>query len=114
ENISGYGKFLHGEAISIGQIAAAELSASLLRWPKDEVGRIRNLFERTGLPTQMTFNEAQRKKLFAAMTLDKKVSGGEVKFVLAERIGKVVWNQRVPAELINGALDRIANRNSAT
>ena len=28
------------------------------------------------------------------MKLDKKVSGGEIKFVLAERIGKVVWGKR--------------------
>ena len=44
---------------------------------------------------------SQRRKLFAAMRLDKKVSGGEIKFVLAKRIGKVVWGQRVPENLIN-------------
>ena len=109
ENISGYGKFLHGEAISIGQVAAAELSASLAGLPVGDVERIRNLFQRAGLPTQLKLNAGQRKKLFAAMSLDKKVSGGEVKFVLAERIGKVVWGQRVPATLINSALDKIVN-----
>jgi 3-dehydroquinate synthetase len=45
----------------------------------------------------------QRKALFAAMQLDKKVSAGELKFVLAERIGKVVWGQRVP----EGAIERV-------
>ena len=39
------------------------------------------------------------------MRLDKKVSGGEFKFVLAKRIGKAVWGQRVPDELIAQALD---------
>ena len=109
ETISGYGKFLHGEAISIGQVAAAELSAIVLGLPTSEVKYIRNLFQRTGLPTQMKLNTPARKKLFAAMSLDKKVSGGEVKFVLAERIGKVVWGQRVSAALINAALDQIVN-----
>ena len=33
ENISGYGKFLHGEAIAIGQVAAARLSALLMGFP---------------------------------------------------------------------------------
>lgn len=112
ENISGYGKYLHGEAISIGQIAAAELSASGLGLPAGDVARIRDLFQHTGLPTQLNLSAAQRKRLFAAMSLDKKVSGGEVKFVLAERIGKVVWGQRVSAALINAALDRIVNRKS--
>ncbi len=110
ENISGYGTFLHGEAISIGQMAAAELSASVLGLTGREVERIRNLFQRAGLPTQMKLNPAVRKKLFAAMSRDKKVSGGEVKFVLAERIGKVAWGQRVSAVLVNAALDQIASR----
>ena len=38
------------------------------------------------------------------MRLDKKVSGGEVKFVLAQRIGKVVWGRRVPEVYIREAL----------
>ena len=43
-------------------------------------------------------------RLLAAMKLDKKVSGGEVKFVLAGEIGKVVWGQSVPEELIERLL----------
>ncbi len=34
------------------------------------------------------------------MRLDKKVSGGEIKFVLAEKIGKVVWGKRVPRDCL--------------
>jgi 3-dehydroquinate synthetase len=52
---------------------------------------------------------AQRQKLFAAMRFDKKVSGGEIKFVLAKRIGRVVWGQRVAGELIGRVLDEIGN-----
>jgi 3-dehydroquinate synthetase len=44
------------------------------------------------------------KKLFAAMRLDKKVSEGQIKFVLAQKIGRVVWGQRVPEEVIQEAL----------
>ena len=43
-------------------------------------------------------------KLFAAMRLDKKVTGGEIKFVLAQRIGKVVWGRRVPEATIQQLL----------
>jgi 3-dehydroquinate synthase len=104
ENSIGYGKFLHGEAISIGQIAAAKLSNKILGLPQHDVGRIKNLFQRAGLPTQIKLNSAQRQKLFAAMKLDKKVSGGEIKFVLAKKIGKVLWGQKIPAQLIGEAL----------
>jgi 3-dehydroquinate synthase len=104
ENSSGYGKFLHGEAIAIGQVAAAKLSQKMLGLPEHDVERIEKLFKRAGLPAQIKLNSAQRKKLFAAMMLDKKVSGGEIKFVLAEKIGKVVWAQKVPVELIESVL----------
>jgi 3-dehydroquinate synthase len=112
ENISGYGKFLHGEAISIGQVATAKLSSGLMGMSGDDAGRIRDLFKRAGLPTQIKLKPAQRQKLFAAMRLDKKVSGGEIKFVLAKRIGRVVWGQRVAGELIGSVLDEIGNRKS--
>lgn len=105
EAISGYGKHLHGEAISIGQVAAARLSAKLLGLSARDVERITLSFRRAGLPTHVRLGSAQRRRLFAAMRLDKKVSGGEIRFVLAQRIGKVVWGQRVPEALIAQVLD---------
>jgi 3-dehydroquinate synthetase len=39
---------------------------------------------------------SQQQRLFAAMRLDKKVSDGEIKFVLARRIGEVTLGVRVP------------------
>ena len=104
EAISGYGKYLHGEAISIGQVAAAELSAALLSLPQIDVERIAGLFRRAALPTSVDLNRRQMKQLFAAMRLDKKVTDGEIKFVLARQIGKVVWGQSVRNELIRETL----------
>jgi 3-dehydroquinate synthase len=96
EATSGYGKYLHGEAISIGQILAARLSEKILGLPAADVERIRALFERAGLPVEAHFNAAQKQKLLAAMKLDKKVSAGEIKFVLARQIGKVEFGCKVP------------------
>lgn len=104
ENSVGYGKYLHGEAIALGQVAAANLSARLLGLPEEQAERVRTLLDRAGLPTQIKFNAAQRQHLFQAMELDKKVSNGEIKFVLAERIGKVRWGQKVPHSLLARAL----------
>lgn len=105
EAISSYGRYLHGEAISIGQVAAARLSASVLGLAAGDVERIAALFARAGLPTRVQLTASQRRRLFTALRLDKKVSGGEIKFVLARRIGKVVWGQRVPQALIEQALN---------
>ncbi len=104
EAISSYGKYLHGEAISIGQIAAAKVSQELSGLPVKEVQRITDLFRRAGLPTQVKLNASQRPKLLAAMKLDKKVRDGEIKFVLAKRIGKVVWGEKVPQTLVEKVL----------
>lgn len=104
ENSSGYGKFLHGEAISIGQIAAAKLSQKILGLPQRDVERIADLFKRAGLPTQINLNSSRRKRFFTAMKLDKKVSAGEIKFVLAKKIGRVVWGQNVSSDLIEEVL----------
>ena len=109
ENISGYGTFLHGEAISMGQVAAAKLSHEILGMSEHDTERIGNLFQRAGLPVQTRLNASKRQRLLNAMRLDKKVSDGEIKFVLAGKIGKVAWNQRVPENLMRGALDEIAN-----
>ena len=105
EVVSNYGGFLHGEAISIGQVVAAKISNRVFNLSKRDVRRIENLFQRAGLPTRIKLNSVQRRKLFAVMRLDKKVSGGEIKFVLAKRIGKVVWGRRVPEVFIREALD---------
>ncbi len=100
EAISGYGKFLHGEAIAIGQVAAAKLSVEISGLSADQAERIEALFRRAGLPATIQLSARQQARLFEAMRLDKKVSGGEIQFVLARRIGKVEAGRKAPPELI--------------
>ncbi|MDB6016245.1 MAG: 3-dehydroquinate synthase [Pedosphaera sp.] len=104
EAISGYGKYLHGEAISIGQVAAAHISARQQGLSIDHVERITKLFRQAGLPTRVRLDAKQRTRMFAAMKLDKKVSSGEVKFVLASKIGRVEFGRQVPKALIEESL----------
>jgi 3-dehydroquinate synthase len=106
EAISAYGKYLHGEAISIGQVAAAHLSAKT-GLKAAETARIRDLFARAGLPVTVKLKSAERTRLFAAMRVDKKVSAGVVRFVLAKRLGEVVWGQDVSDAEIHAALDLV-------
>jgi 3-dehydroquinate synthase len=112
EAISSYGKYLHGEAISIGQVAAAELSGTVTNLSPQEMDRIRHLFDRAGLPVEVKLGPARRKQLFDAMRLDKKVAGGKIQFVLAPKIGSVNQPEPVPDALILHALDRISPRDS--
>jgi 3-dehydroquinate synthase len=105
ENSVGYGRYLHGEAIAIGQVAAALLSAVTVGLSSDAVLRIYRLLADAGLPTRIRLNAAQKNRLLRAMALDKKVSAGEIKFVLAEKIGKVVWGQKVSPRLVRDVLN---------
>lgn len=105
EAISRYGQYLHGEAIAIGQVAAAQISVCLRGLPVSEALRIELLFQRAGLPTRVKLTAARQRKLFAAMKLDKKVSRGEVRFVLTPRIGVAEFGHPVPA----GILQRVLN-----
>jgi 3-dehydroquinate synthase len=108
EAIAGYGKYLHGEAIAIGQVAAARLSTRLLGLPEAEACRIEALLRKTGLPVAIRLNRPQRERLFSAMKSDKKVANGIVRFVLASKLGRVAGGQSVPEALIAEVLDGLA------
>ena len=104
EAISSYGKYLHGEAISIGQVAASKISREQHGLGQAEVERIEALFTAAGLPTTVALSKKDTLKLLAAMKLDKKVIGGQVKFVLAKSIGQVAFGIDVPKATIKASL----------
>src|SRR2546429_8943385 len=58
EAVSGYGKFLHGEAIAIGQLLAAKLSAELLGLPQRDVARIARPFGQARRPARDTLRRS--------------------------------------------------------
>ena len=70
----------------------------------DDFWRIVHLIHRAGLPIRIRLSRRQRDHLLAAMKLDKKVGEGEIKFVLAERIGQVLWGAPIPPALIEQVL----------
>jgi 3-dehydroquinate synthase len=104
EAISGYGKYLHGEAISLGQVAATKLSVRAAGLPVEEAERIEKLFVRAGLPIAIKLSARRQTALIDAMRLDKKVSDGQIRFVLARRIGQVEPGHKIPPEWIRDAL----------
>jgi len=105
EAISKYGTYLHGEAISIGQVAAAKISQGKTGLSAKEAARITALFKNAGLPTSVKLTPGQTRRLFTAMQLDKKVTAGQINFVLAKKIGQVIIGQRVEPVKIRAALN---------
>ncbi len=98
EVATGYGSFLHGEAISIGMVFAARLSVELRDLPRDEAARIVRLLDRVGLPTFMP--DVPWEPIRVAIGLDKKSAGGKPRFVLAERLGRVKEGFEVDEQLL--------------
>lgn len=105
EAISRYGQYLHGEAISIGQAAAARISTDLTGLPAEATARIESLLKSASLPTRTQLTVTQTRRLLDAMRLDKKVSAGKINFVLAQKIGSVKRDQIVPPSLIRKSLN---------
>lgn len=112
EAISRYGKYLHGEAVAVGMVAAAHISARAIGLSDGDVERITQLLQHAGLPVSVRLTPAQTQRLFEAMRLDKKVRAGQIRFVLARRIGEVVWGRHVSDELVRQVLTKIADTKS--
>ncbi len=83
----GYGKWLHGEAISAGMVMAAELS-QLQGWiTESEVNSIRALLAKAKLPTDPP-SEISAEKFKQLMSIDKKVQDGVLHLVLMKSLGE--------------------------
>lgn len=105
EKTAGYGQYLHGEAVALGMVAAVALSRQLTGLEDGACSRLKRLLEAAGLPVTILLTHAQKNKVLTAMQLDKKVSGGDVKFVLARCVGEVLFGQKVPSDVLAEALN---------
>src|SRR5690606_28173972 len=81
EAVTEYRRYLHGEAIGIGMAQAAALSVARGVCDPRTLARIRSLIDRAGLPLGIPA-EIPLLKLIGAMEVDKKTSGGKIRFVM--------------------------------
>lgn len=100
EAASGYERFLHGEAVAIGMVAAARLSARHAGLNESDTFRLRSLLERAGLPVAMP-PEWRSERFVTALGLDKKRTDREVDFVLISEIGRAVVRKLKLEEIIS-------------
>jgi 3-dehydroquinate synthase len=98
---AGYGQWLHGEAVATGMLLASRLSAQLGQIGAGDVARIERLLHRAGLP--LTPPPIPADEFVDLMGRDKKVVGGELRFVLLRAIGDA-HVARVDAEAVRRAL----------
>ena len=88
ENASGYGEWLHGEAISLGMVAAAAIAQEAGMFAATDVVRQNRLLAALGLPI-VYHGSVRVQDILKTMQLDKKVVGKQVRWVMPTRIGEV-------------------------
>ncbi|HEU5228064.1 MAG TPA: 3-dehydroquinate synthase [Ktedonobacteraceae bacterium] len=98
ENASGYGEWLHGEAVSLGMVVAATIAQEAGMFAATEVVRQNMLLAALGLPVSY-HGSVSAQDILVRVQLDKKVVGKRVHWVMPQRIGAVITTP-LPDELV--------------
>ncbi|HEX5744413.1 MAG TPA: 3-dehydroquinate synthase [Candidatus Saccharimonadales bacterium] len=93
---------LHGEAISIGMMAEADISARLGRLPAEDLERLRQALTDAGLPVSVRGLDPD--DIREKMRSDKKNTGGRLNFTLLDGIGRASYDQEVAEPTVKEAL----------
>ena len=103
ETEQGYGGLVHGEAVAIGMVLAARLSAHLGMAGDADTERLEALLTRLGLPVRLT-EGLDADALIARMRLDKKNDAAGLRLVLWEGLGRAKVMPGVAEEAIRAVL----------
>ena len=106
ERAGNYNEFLHGEAISLGIVAACKVSMKKAGLLADQRDAIVDLLRKFELPTKLPANFA-RKEILDALKFDKKFESGKVRFVITPKIGSAQLSDDVTIEDIREAVDQL-------
>lgn len=108
ERCLGYGELLHGEAVAIGMVMAAEYASEKGTFDAKSADRIAALIAALGLPTNLRSykNRLSAKELVSAMTLDKKNVDADLTLILPKSIGEVTIEHSVKPQDVEDYLQR--------
>lgn len=103
EQAAGYGTYLHGEAISLGMVAAARLSVQKAALPRSDYAEIIAALRHYDLPTALP-PDFPDEAAMNSLDRDKKFAAGAVRFVLSPGIGSAYLS--APGQVTRGDLRR--------
>ncbi len=101
EALTGYERWLHGEAVGCGMCLAADLSQRLGLISRIDVDTIELAVAAAGLPTRIEGLACAA--AVDSMRGDKKSEAGAIRFIVLERIGRAI-QRTVPAEALEATL----------
>ncbi len=102
EAATGYGRYLHGEAVSIGMMGAASIGRRLGMMSDSEMERQRSVLSAYSLPLEAKGVDAET--VSEAMLSDKKVASGAIRWVLLDGIGNATTRNDVPSDMVRAVL----------
>jgi 3-dehydroquinate synthase len=106
EAAAGYGTLLHGEAVALGMIAAAHVSARRVGFPEHEVAELVEVIKHFDLPTKLP-QRLSRAEILRKAFMDKKFADGKIRFVVANRLGNAFLSSEVTVEDLEFGLSAI-------
>jgi len=106
ENAAGYGRFLHGEAVSLGIAAALDLSVDRAGLPIDQAEIVLKSLNAFDLPVKMP-HDIPTHALMKALGKDKKFEAGAIRFVLTKSLGSAFVSREVTEGDVRRAIQNL-------
>lgn len=103
ETATHYDSWLHGEAVGVGMLMAANLSARLNHISQNDLERVAALIKRAGLPSTPP-REISPQKFLTYMSVDKKVERGKIRLVLLRALGDAYLSDDYPSSCLKETL----------
>ncbi len=103
ETLTGYRRYIHGEAVSIGMRVEALLSMALGIAEKGVDEEIRSILSSYRLPVNLP-DSINENEIINSMQIDKKAISGKLRFILPERIGKVRIEEVTDSDRVTEAI----------
>ncbi len=106
ESVTNYRLFNHGEAVGLGMVIAGAIAVDLELWSAEDQAQQVALIAKTRL-LQTLPADIDVDAIVAAMSSDKKVEAGQVRFILPTAIGSVTLSDRVTSDIVKQNLRKI-------
>lgn len=106
EAAGGYGRFLHGEAISLGLVAAIRLSIENSSLTSDEGDRLISCLNQYDLPTQLA-DDVSAEAILCSLRRDKKFEDGQIRFVLLKQTGHAFVSSEITTSQLEDAVSAL-------
>lgn len=104
ETSSGYGKWLHGEAVATGMLMAADLSMRIGNITQKDVDRVDNLLDMAMLPTRAPYH-MDYEHFIELMAVDKKARAGKINLVLFRALGDAMVTNEFDHDLLRETIE---------